>query len=210
MHIPDGFVSPILTIPAYVAATPLWSFAVRRHFGSRAASALPVMGALTAMAFALQMIAIPVPGGTSTHVLGSTLIALVFHPWVAFVCESLVLVIQALFFATGGVTTLAINALALGVCAPFVCWMAYRLFQRFGTSLAAFVGAYLGVLAASSFVALVLGLQHELAPEVFPFDWHVSTAALLAPSLIVTGVVEGAYTVFALSVLKRAQARAFA
>ena len=60
------------------------------------------MGTLTAVAFVLQTLRIPVPGGTSTHVVGAALLALVFHPLAAFVCEGLVLAVQALFFGAGG------------------------------------------------------------------------------------------------------------
>ncbi len=102
MHVPDGFLSPQITVPAYAVSVPLWLHATRRHFGRAAAESLPVIGSLTALAFVIQTIMIPVPGGTSTHLVGVTLLALLYRPLVAFVCESLVLLIQALFFGAGG------------------------------------------------------------------------------------------------------------
>jgi cobalt/nickel transport system permease protein len=209
MHIPDGFLSPRITLPAYAAAAPLWVWAARRHFGARATDALPLMGSLTALAFALQTFRIPVPGGTSTHVVGAALLAILFHPLAAFVCESVVLVVQGLFFGAGGVTTLAVNALAMGLVGPGAGWLAYRALRPLaGEKAAAFVAAWLATQAASLGVVLVLGLQHTLDPGVFPVAPALVLAATMLPSLAVTGVVEGAYTVAALGLLRKAKLHA--
>ena len=74
MHIPDGFLSPLVTIPAYLTAAPFWVWGTRRHFGPSQVEALPVIGSLTALAFVIQTIMIPIPGGTSTHLLGVPLL----------------------------------------------------------------------------------------------------------------------------------------
>jgi cobalt/nickel transport system permease protein len=208
MHVPDGFLSPVITLPAYGAAVPLWAWAARRHFGARAVDALPVMGSLTALAFALQTLRIPVPGGTSTHVVGTALLALLYHPLAAFVCASIVLAVQALFFGAGGVTTLAVNALAMGLAGPGAGWLAFRALRRLGDAPAAFAAAWVATQAASLAVALVLALQHSLDPAVFPVPPAVVLGATMLPSLLVTGFVEGAYTVAALGLLKRAKLHA--
>ncbi len=210
MHVPDGFLSPQITIPAYAVSAPLWAWAARRHFGARAADALPAMGALTALAFAVQLIRIPVPGGTSTHLVGASLLALVFHPLAAFVCETLVLVIQALFFGAGGVTTLAVNALAMGLFGPGAAWLAFRAGRGVGLGdrPAAFVAAWAGVQVSSLSVALVLGLQHALSAVYFPLPLPPVLVATMIPSLLVTGLVEGAYTLAALALLRKAKVHA--
>ncbi len=208
MHVPDGFLSPQITVPAYAVSAPLWAWAARRHVGARAALALPSMGVLTALAFVVQLIRIPVPGGTSTHLVGASLLALVFHPLAAFVCETLVLVVQALFFGAGGVTTLAVNALAMGLLGPGAAWLAFRAARGLGERPAAFVAAWLGVQVSSLAIALVLGLQHALSARYFPVPLPAVLAATLAPSLLVTGVVEGAYTLAALVLLRRAKVHA--
>jgi cobalt/nickel transport system permease protein len=205
MHVPDGFLSPAITLPAYAAAAPLWAWAARRHFGARAVDALPAMGSLTALAFALQTLRIPVPGGTSTHVVGAALLALLYGPLAAFVCETVVLLVQALFFGAGGVTTLAVNALAMGLAGPGVAFVAFRAARPLGERKAAFAAAWLGTQAASLAVAAVLALQHALDPEVFPVAPAVVLGATMLPSLAVTGLVEGAYTVAALGLLRRAR-----
>jgi cobalt/nickel transport system permease protein len=212
MHVPDGFLSPRLTIPAFAVAAPLWAYAARRHLGGRAGSvdALPVIGSLTALAFVIQTIMIPVPGGTSTHLVGVTLLALLYHPLLAFVCEGLVLAVQALFFGAGGITVLAVNALAMGLLGPLAGWLAYRLLRRASERAAVFLAAWISMQVASLAVAGVLALQHALDASYFPVPPAVLVPAMLLPSLTVAGVAEGLYTMFALSLLRRARIRGLA
>ncbi len=207
MHIPDGFLAPTVTVPAFVAAAPVWAWAVRRHFGPSQVEALPAVGALTAVAFVLQTIMIPVPGGTSVHLVGAGLLAMLHGPLVAFVCESLVLLVQALFFGAGGITVLGVNALAMGLLGPLVAWAVHAALRRRAARAGAFAGAYLGMQVSTLALALVLGLQHQLAPEHFPTPFPVMLAAMMLPSLLVAGPIEGLYTVFALGVLGRARGK---
>jgi cobalt/nickel transport system permease protein len=207
MHVPDGFLSPALTVPAYAVAAPLWALAARRHFGRAAAESLPVVGSLTALAFVIQTIMIPVPGGTSTHLVGVTLLALLYHPLVAFVCETLVLLVQALFFGAGGVTVLGVNALAMGLLGPLAGWLAWKALRRLSERVAVFVAAWLSMQVAALAVAALLGLQHALSPRYFPVPLAVILPAMMIPSLTAAGVAEGAYTLFALSLLRKARLR---
>jgi cobalt/nickel transport system permease protein len=207
MHLPDGFLSPQLSLPALAVAAPLWAWGARRHFGREAAESLPVLGTLTALAFVVQTIMIPVPGGTSTHLVGVTLLALLFGPLAAFVCEGLVLLLQALFFGAGGITVLGVNALAMGLAGPLVAWATHSGLRRRAPRVGAFVGAYLGLQVSTLLLALALGLQHQLSPTQFPTPFPVMLAAMMLPSLIVAGLVEGLYSVFAMGVLRRARGR---
>jgi cobalt/nickel transport system permease protein len=207
MHIPDGFLSPQVSVPAYAVAAPLWAWAARRHFGRAAAESLPVIGALTALAFVIQTILIPVPGGTSIHLVGVMLLALLYHPLVAFVCESLVLLVQALFFGAGGITVLGWNALAMGLAGPLAGWVVWRLLRRLSEPTALFLAGWVAMQVATLVVVGALGLQHRLDPSYFPMPLAVTFTAMMVPSLTVAGVVEGLYTVFALSLVRKANLR---
>jgi cobalt/nickel transport system permease protein len=207
MHVPDGFLSPQITVPAYAVAAPLWAWGAKRHFGRAATEALPVIGSLTALSFAIQTIMIPVPGGTSTHLVGVTLLALLFHPLVAFVCESLTLLVQALFFGAGGITVLGVNALAMGLLGPLVGWVVHRALRRLSERWATFLAGYAAMQVSTLAVALTLGLQHDLSPRYFPMPLAVTVTGMMVPSLTIAGVVEGLYTVFALSLLRKAHLR---
>jgi cobalt/nickel transport system permease protein len=207
VHVPDGFLSPQITLPAYAVAAPLWAWAARRHFGRASAESLPAMGSLTALAFVIQTIAIPVPGGTSTHLVGVTLLALLFHPLVAFTCESLVLLVQALFFGAGGITVLGVNALAMGLLGPLAGWLAWRALRGVHERAAVFAAAYLAMQVSTLAVVAALGLQHALSQRYFPVPVAAVLPAMMLPSLTVAGLAEGAYTVFALSLLGKANLR---
>jgi cobalt/nickel transport system permease protein len=207
MHVPDGFISPQIALPAYAVAAPLWAWAARRHFGRAAAESLPVIGSLTALAFVIQTIMIPVPGGTSTHLVGVMLLALLFNPLVAFVCESLVLLVQALFFGAGGITVLGINALAMGLLGPLAGWLAWRLTRRLSERVALFLAGWISMQVATLAVVGALGLQHWLDPGYFPVPLAVTATGMLVPSLAVAGVIEGIYTVFALTLVRKARFR---
>jgi cobalt/nickel transport system permease protein len=207
MHVPDGFLSPQITVPAYAVAAPLWAWGAKRHFGRAATEALPVIGSLTALSFAIQTIMIPVPGGTSTHLVGVTLLALLFHPLVAFVCESLTLLVQAIFFGAGGITVLGVNALAMGLLGPLVGWVVHRALRRLSERWATFLAGYAAMQVSTLAVALTLGLQHDLSPRYFPMPLAITVTGMMVPSLTIAGVVEGLYTVFALSLLRKAHLR---
>ncbi|HEU4382413.1 MAG TPA: energy-coupling factor ABC transporter permease [Anaeromyxobacteraceae bacterium] len=205
MHVPDGFLSPQISVPAWGAAAPLWVWAVRRTFGASATESLPALGALTALAFVVQSIMIPVPGGTSAHLTGVAVLALCHGPLAAFACESLVLLLQAVFFGAGGFTVLGVNALALGLLGPGAAWLVHRALRRLSERAAAFSGAWAGLQVSSLAVSLVLGLQHHLSSQYMPVPFPVVAAAMMVPSLTVVGVVEGLYTLFAMSLLRRAR-----
>jgi cobalt/nickel transport system permease protein len=207
MHVPDGFLSPQLSLPALAACAPLWVWGARRHLGRAAVESLPVVGALTALAFVVQTILIPVPGGTSTHLVGVTLLALLYHPLLAFLCESLVLLVQALFFGAGGLTVLGVNALAMGLAGPLCGWVAWRLLRPLSERVALFAAGWVSTQVAALLVAGALALQHRLDPGYFPVPPGVTFMAMLVPSLAVAGVAEGLYTVFALSLVRKARLR---
>jgi cobalt/nickel transport system permease protein len=207
MHVPDGFLSPQITVPAYAVSAPLWAWAARRHFGRASAESLPVIGSLTALAFVVQTIMIPVPGGTSTHLVGMTLLALLYHPLVAFVCESLVLLVQALFFGAGGITVLGVNALAMGLLGPLAGWLVWKALRRLNEKVAVFAAAYVSMQVATLAVAGALGLQHALSARYFPVPLAVVLPATMIPSLTAAGLAEGAFTVFTLSLLRKANLR---
>ena len=200
MHIPDGLISPQTYLPALALAVPLWVVAARRLRARMGDELLPRLAVFTALAFLLSTLMLPLPGGTSGHLLGVSLLALVFGPWVAFLCYTLVLVLQAVVVGAGGITALPVNALTLGLVAAWVTWGGYRLLRGLGETLAVVVATWLGIMSAALVLALVLGLQPVIAqapdgtPLFFPFGVAVTLPALLVPhALIAAG--EAALTV---------------
>ncbi|MFQ4145442.1 energy-coupling factor ABC transporter permease [Chlorogloeopsis sp. ULAP02] len=166
MHIPDGFVSvPVAaaTGALSVAALGIALGRSRDAFGIRRA---PVLGLTTAFIFAAQMINFPVAGGTSGHLLGGTLAAIVLgSPWAGTLCIATVLIIQAVLFADGGITALGANIFNMAVVGVWVGWGLTQTLQRLlggargRLPLAAGIAAGVSVVAAAIVAAIELALS---------------------------------------------------
>ena len=83
MHIPDGYLSPITCIATYAAALPLWVIAFKKLKQDLNETTLPLIASLSALSFIIMMFNIPIPGGTSGHAVGASLIAILFGQWIA-------------------------------------------------------------------------------------------------------------------------------
>ncbi len=208
MHIPDGFLSPITWIPAGAVAAGTVALAtrkVRRDFQDRM---VPKLAVTTALAFVLGSVAIPIPGGTSVHATGVALLALQFGVAPAYLALTGVLVLQALGFGIGGVTSLPVNALCLGLAGAASAAGAARLLRFARPAVARFVAGWASVAVPAALLALILGLQPRIAhtaegaPLFFPFGWKVTLGAVLLPGLAV-GIGEGALTVAVMRILHR-------
>ncbi|AFY33455.1 energy-coupling factor ABC transporter permease [Calothrix sp. PCC 7507] len=166
MHIPDGFISVPVAAATGVISVAALGVALGRSqvaFGIRRA---PILGLTTAFIFAAQMINFPVAGGTSGHLLGGTLAAIILDsPWAGTLCIATVLIIQAVLFADGGITALGTNILNMGLIGVWVGWVLTQTLQRlFGGSqgrlpLAAGIAAGISVVVAAIACAIELALS---------------------------------------------------
>ncbi|EWS56932.1 MULTISPECIES: energy-coupling factor ABC transporter permease [unclassified Methylibium] len=199
MHIPDGFLSPQTFLPAYAVAGVAWLWAARSLRRQLDDQTVPKLAALTALAYGLGLIMLPIPGGTSGHLLGVAMLALLFGVRLAFLSYSLVLLLQSLLFGAGGVTALPINALAMGLAGAAMAVLVFRALRRLGEPLAVVAAAWCSVMLSGLIVGLVLGLQPLIAqrpdgtPLFFPFGFAVVLPAVLVPHALI-GVGEAALT----------------
>lgn len=200
MHIPDGFLSPQTYLPAYALAAGAWTWAARGLRDRLDETTVPRLAMLTALAYGLGLVMVPVPGGTSGHLLGIALLTLVFGIRLAFLAYSLVLLLQALLFGAGGITALPINALAMGLVGAAAAMATKTMLSRIDEAAAVAVAAWVSVVLPGAIVALVLGLQPLVAhradgtPLFFPFGIEVTLPAVLIPHLAI-GIGEAALTV---------------
>ena len=208
MHIPDGLLAPQVYLAAYAAAAPAWAYAVRKVARDFDENLIPRLAVLTALAFVLTTVMIPLPGGTSGHIIGVGLLALAFGIWPAFLAYSLVLVLQSLLFGAGGITVLAINALAMGLAGAAVTVGVHRLLVGWRRPVAVIAGVWSGVVVAAVLVALVLGIQPHMGtdaggqPLFFPFGPAVTLPVIVIPHLVI-GAGEAVLTWMVLSVTER-------
>ncbi|MEO5853532.1 MAG: energy-coupling factor ABC transporter permease [Nocardioides sp.] len=125
MHVPDGFLDATTSLATGAVAVVGVSLALRgarRELDDRTA---PVAGLVATFVFAGQMMNFPVGAGTSGHLLGGALAAVLAGPWTAVLCLSVVLLVQALFMADGGITALGTNITLMGLVAVGVAWLVF-------------------------------------------------------------------------------------
>ena len=161
MHVPDGFLDVSTSIATGVVSAGFVAIALRhakRELDERVA---PVAGLVAVFVFAAQMLNFPVGAGTSGHLLGGALAAVLVGPWTATLCLTVVLLVQGLLFADGGMTALGTNVLIMAVVGVWSGWFAFRVLRRVlpkrlaSVPVAAAGGAFVSVpVAALAFTAL--------------------------------------------------------
>ncbi|HLP30803.1 MAG TPA: energy-coupling factor ABC transporter permease, partial [Geothrix sp.] len=125
MHIPDGYLSPSTCAVAFAATLPFWVVAFRRMGRLLHTRMVPLLALFSAFSFVIMMFNIPLPGGTTGHAVGVAVAAIVLGPWGSMVAISVALLIQALFFGDGGLTTFGANSFNMAVVGSMVAWVAY-------------------------------------------------------------------------------------
>jgi cobalt/nickel transport system permease protein len=204
MHIPDGFLNAATVATTYAVSTGGVANAVRvanKKLGERH---IPMMGILAAFIFAAQMLNFPVAGGTSGHVIGAALVAILLGPWAAVLVMSCVLIAQSLIFQDGGLLALGANIFNMGIVAGFAAYWLYRLTDsllgdnRRAKLVAGFIAAWGSVFLASIACALELAIS------------GTSPLSVVLPAMAgvhaIIGIGEGLITVAVLSLVMATRA----
>jgi len=192
MHIPDGFLTATVAGPAWLLSAGGVSYCLKRAKEEMKDRAIPLMGVLAAFIFVAQMINFPVIGGTSGHLMGGVLIAVMLGPFAGAIVMTSVLIVQCLIFQDGGLTTLGANILNLSLIGTIGGYWIYRLVR--GRSVdqrrilfAIFLAAWISVILSAAFCALELAFS-----GISPL--HIVLPAMVGVHLVI-GVGEGIITV---------------
>ena len=206
MHIPDGYLSPATCAVTYAIVLPFWVVAFRRVGRALHTRLVPLLALFSAFCFVIMMFNLPLPGGTTGHAVGVTLAAIVLGPWAAIVAISMALLIQALFFGDGGITTYAANCLNMAVVGAFVAHWSYTLccgraaVDAPRRVVAAAIAGYLALNVAALLTAIEFGVQplffHDVAgtPLYAPYPLAIALPAMMIGHLAVAGIAELAIT----------------
>jgi cobalt/nickel transport system permease protein len=165
LHIPDGFLSPGVAVVGWLLAVAAIAYALRQTRGQLGEKQIPLMGVLAAFIFAAQAINFPVAGGTSGHLLGGTLAAVVLGPWAAVLIMTSVIGVQALVFQDGGLLALGFNVVNMGILTAFTGHLIYQVVRKIlgegrrSLLVAGAVGAWISVMAGAAATAVELGLS---------------------------------------------------
>lgn len=203
LHAPDGFFSLPISAAGYALAAAAVGFAIYRANRSLNERIVPMMGVMAAFIFAAQMLNFPVAGGTSGHLIGGALAAIILGPWAAILVMTAVVGLQALLFQDGGLLVMGVNLLNMSIVSVLAGYGTYWVSQRLGgggyTSLMAggFAAAWVSVVASSATTAVALSLSGT-SPLA------VALPAILGFHMLI-GIGEGLITVFALSFIRQAR-----
>jgi len=209
MHMSDGIVSAPTSVLFGVIAAVTVAVSARRARAELDERTVPLAGLVTAFIFAVQMVNFPILPGVSGHLLGGALAAILVGPYAGVLCIAIVLVVQSLLFADGGISALGTNITnmaVIGVAAGYATAVAVaHLFRRAGTlsirqlGCVGFVAALVGtVCAAMGFVleyAIGGGAQVSLT----------AVAAYMFGTHLLIGVGEGVITALTLTAVAKAR-----
>jgi cobalt/nickel transport system permease protein len=180
----------------WALALVLIAYALRQTKGQLGERQVPLMGILAAFIFAAQAINFPVAAGTSGHLLGGALAAIVMGPWAAALIMTAVVAVQGLLFQDGGLLVMGWNILNMGVLTSFAGYTVYRLLVRLtgermrARLLAAFAAGWISVEVGAAATAVELALSNT-SPLQFALPAMVAVHALigLGEGLITTGAI---------------------
>jgi cobalt/nickel transport system permease protein len=198
MHIPDGFIDGPTSLVAGLIAIAGVAWCVRRSSATLSDREIPVVGLAAAFIFAAQMLNFPVANGTSGHLLGGVLAAVLVGPWAGALAVTVVLAVQALVFADGGLSALGLNVINMALAGSFVGYGIYLLLSKvFGrhsrsVTAAAGIAAFLVPIIAS----IVFTLEYAIGGNDAVSAGTVAGAMIGVHALI--GIGEGIITTLAI------------
>jgi cobalt/nickel transport system permease protein len=200
VHIPDGFLDTKTAVAAGALAAAGLGVALRRARLHLPPRRVPLLGLAAAFVFATQMINFPVAGGTSGHLIGAVLAAVLLGPSAAVIVISAVLIVQCLMFADGGISALGANIFNMGIIGGVGGWAVYHLVSRlvkglFGCVVAAAFAAWCSTVMASVACAGELASSHTVR-------WAVALPAMAGVHMLI-GIGEGLITALVLVAIAR-------
>ena len=212
MHIPDNYLSPSTCAVVTTATIPVWAHSIRKIKAEIPKEKMTLLGVGAAFSFVAMMFNIPMPGGTTGHAVGGTLIALLLGPEAACIAVTIALLIQALLFGDGGIVAFGANCFNMAFLLPFVGYYSYRLMVKLlhadrldapasGKLISAGIGSYIGINAAALAAAIEFGIQPALfhtaagVPLYCPYGLSISIPAMMIGHLTIFGAAEVIFTV---------------
>ena len=218
MHIPDGYLSPQTGGFFYLLMLPVWAAAAKIVKKTLKARQVPYLAFGAAFVFVIMMFNVPMPGGTTGHAVGGTLVAILIGPWAAAIAITVALAVQAFLFGDGGITALGANSFNMAFVLPFVGYYSYKLISfksakgSVRRALAGATGAFLGITAAALLAGIEFGIQPLLyrsdngRPLYCPYGLEIAIPAMLFEHLILFSWVEAVATFLVMRYLQKEDA----
>lgn len=196
MHIPEGILNLYISVFMFVVALVFLVWAWKGAKRTLPRSFIPLVAVMSAVILLVQMVEFPVAGGESTwHIMGGTLVTIILGPFGAIISLTIVLIIQALAFGDGGMTSFGANVFNMAVISALSFFVVKLLLngnfskKRLGASL--FIAAWL----SNILTALAVGIQIGIAPLVGTLGGIGVTVPTMLFWYVPTGLVEALFTV---------------
>ena len=203
MHVPDGFINAQVSIGSgIVSFATLWAY-VKNAENLVADKLIALTGMMSALIFVLQMINFPIAAGTSGHLLGGALAVVVLGPHLGIICISIVVVIQSLLFADGGLSALGINVFNMAIVTSLVGWLVITSWKKlFGeANISIISGSIIAGLLSVIFSSIAFVFEYALGGTV-AVPLSSVLLAMLSTHLLI-GLGEGIITALIVSLLLR-------
>lgn len=200
MHIPDGLMEPLVLALGWIVALIVLGASFKLLNKRLDEKQIPLMAILAAGIFVAQMINFPIGGGTSGHLVGAVLAAILLGPFAGLVVITTILVIQSLIFGDGGITALGLNILNMGIIGCFVGWWIFKLIPEKYGSMGVFLGSWTAVFIGSFVCALELSLSYSISGGAFGIPGDVAIPIMLGYHAVI-GIGEGLITTGIISYL---------
>lgn len=197
MHIPDNYLSPETCAITTAVMIPVWAYSIHKVKKELPQKQIPMIGAGAAFSFTAMMFNIPMPGGTTGHAIGGTLIAILLGPEAACLAVTIALFLQAVLFGDGGILSFGANCFNMAFVLPFIGYYTQKILKRIikNENISIGIGSYLGINAAALCAAIEFGIQPLLFNNAYcPYDLSVSIPAMMIPHLTVFGLAEIIFT----------------
>lgn len=212
MHIPENYLSPSTCAVMTATMLPVWGYSINKIRTEIPKAKMPLLGIGAAFSFLGMMFNVPLPGGTTGHAVGGTLIAILTgSPAAGCISVSIALLIQALLFGDGGILAFGANCFNMAFVLPYLGFFLYQLLlKKTGKrKLSAAIGAYVGINAAAFCAAVEFGIQPLLFKNVAgqalycPYPLSVSIPAMMVGHITLFGLAEIVLTVVVLAFVEK-------
>jgi len=200
MHIPDGFLSPEICVTTFIITLIFWIIAFLKAKNSLDERQVPIMGLLTALFFAAQMMNYPIVGGTTGHLLGGASLGIILGPYAGCISITIILVLQSLLFGDGGITTLGANVLNMGIIGVFIPALLVLVLNKISKGKGWYAWVFISAFVGDVLAAIAAGTELGLSVPTFQYGISV-TVPTMALNHSVIGVIEGAVTMILVALL---------
>lgn len=205
MHILDGYISPQIAAVMAIISIVFLVYSWKRAKATYPKSLAPLLAVSSAFVFAAQMINFPITYGTSGHLVGGTFLSIVLGPYAAILSMTIVLLMQALFFADGGIMALGANIFNMAIIGGLSFFIFKLIVGNSTKGKRFFIGVFTASWLSVVLGALACGLQIGFSPAFTEAGGITVTVPAMLFWHVLIGLGEAAITTTAITQLYRAQ-----